>query len=184
MSLILDRITRSERSLLEMRSRLTWLERLFSRRENADVLRDIDIGTVQQIEGTVEQAFKTKAFNEVYPQFGLRIGQDVLVLSGQWLYQPSINQTPESCFKKWEVNTRFPLSVMVRIAPISGIALTFRALDERTIPLSILPVSVPLRLADEARVYSLEQGDVMTTLLETGLISKGAFKDEAKGVMG
>jgi hypothetical protein len=174
MSLTTDKITQSERSLLEMRSRLTLLERLFARRANADVLHDLEVGKVHQIEGAVEEAFRTKMFNEVYPQYALRVGQHLLALSGQWLYQPSINQTAESCFEKWEVNTQFPARILVRIAPTCGIALSFRALDERIIPLSVLPISGPLRFADEVRIYPMEQGDVIKALKKVGLIGTEA----------
>jgi hypothetical protein len=170
MPLTSQTISESERALLERRGRPGWLQRLFQPRANADVLRDIETGIADQLEGAVEQAFKTKTFSEVMPQYVIQIGQNVLVLSGQWIYDSTLNQTDESWFEKWDVNSLFPASIFVRIARNSGMALAFRATDERTIPLSVLPVFGPLRLADEARVYPLDQGDTVKTLQNAGLI--------------
>jgi len=170
MSLTSQTITESERALLERRGRLGWLQRLVQPRANADVIRDVEARIADQLEGAVGQAFKTKAFSEVTPQYVIQIGQSVLVLSGQWIYDSTLNQTEESRFEKWDVGSQFPAAIFVRIARNSGMALAFRATDERTIPLGVLPASGSLRFADEARVYPLEQDDVVKTLRRAGLI--------------
>ena len=170
MPLTSQSISESERNLLKKRGQLGWLQRLIQPQANADVFRDIAAGVIEQLDGEIDSAFKTSVFSETAPQYVIKIGENVLVLSGQWIYDSTLNQTEEVSFEKWDAVSQFPAVIIVRIARNSGMAVAFRATSDRMISLQQMPISVALRTTDEARVYPLHEGDILKTLRKYELI--------------
>jgi hypothetical protein len=108
---------------------------------------------------SAEKCFVPADFNEELPLYLLDLGGTILVLFGQWLFDPHTSVVPADVFEKWDCERNFFKNFSLRCFSEHGIVFEFRVEDPSFIRVEHLSYSFRFR---HLREYQLLAGHAET----------------------
>ena len=144
-----------------------WISRLLVRRQGK--LSEIH-ATVEVDQVSVEQCFIQACFNEELPLYILDAGNFVIVLFGQWLYDPHVLLSNESTFETWDSRNEFFARFSLKRSIHTGIVFELKINDCSFIKAERLPDDLSFRTLKECQVILRGKGSVVDDLRKAGVV--------------
>lgn len=118
----------------------------------------------------VEKCFIPDDFNDELPLYLLQAGDIILILFGQWLYDPHILFAPDGAFQCWDSDGLFFKHFTIRWSTDSGIVFNFVVRDKSFIKSVCLPNGLRFTALRECQVISGHGETIIDDLRKANLI--------------
>lgn len=131
----------------------SWINRVFGRSREG-LTDDRSPPLVEICEVSVNECFVSYNFNEEFPLYIFPLDGYILIIFGQWLYDPNVTIIPEDIFEKWNCNRSFFSSFEVRFHENSGMVLALRINGDSFCPVKPLPHDIKFKTLRECQILS------------------------------
>lgn len=142
------------------------LNRLFSKKHRSQLegQRLVDV-----YQASVEKCFVPASVNEEHPLFLLDVGGLIMILFGEWLYDPCTLIAPKSVFENWDGEDVFFGKFVLRCAPVDGTVLRLTVEDDSFIRAQRLPPNLRFRRLRECLVVEGSGVTLIDDLRKAGI---------------
>lgn len=120
---------------------------------------------------SVEKCFRLPDFNEELPLYILDVGGTLLILFGQWLYDPNIVLVLEESFERWDVENSFFKSFTIRWSPQTGDVYQFNASDASFIEANRLTASLSFKYLRECMAIPGRADTLIEDMRRAGVVA-------------
>ena len=121
---------------------------------------------------SVEQCFVQAEFNDELPLYILDVGTEILVLFGQWLYDPHTLAATETTFKAWENSASFFQKFTLRCSAETGIVLRLEVEDSGYVGAALLPPGLRFKQLRECQLVSKSHDALLVDLERAGIVDQ------------
>ena len=160
-------INHDEVQKLELSRRRPLVQRWFGRTdEQAENQRtDVDL-----FEVSVEKCFILRDFNEDQPLYILDLGGTILILFGQWMFDPHTLIASKGVFDKWDCDKSFFATFSIRALLDSGTIFTLQVHGANFVKATHLTVDVRFKRLRECELFPGSSESLIDDLRRNGLI--------------
>jgi hypothetical protein len=120
-----DRMKEEEIGRLRRLNRPNWISRLAGRAK-PDSVPDASQHFLEAYRVSVDRCVISSNFSEELPLYFLDAGGEILVLFGQWMYDPHISKVPKQIFESWDCDKTFFANFGIKYHPRSGVVFEFK----------------------------------------------------------
>jgi hypothetical protein len=160
-----DEITR----MRGLRRRGNWIRNIFRRHRDGEQ-RDPREDQLDVYHVAVERCFVPDGFSDEMPLYVLALGDVILILFGQWMYDPHVVIASNQACDKWSRADAFFKNFSLRWSAQDGVVFELKLNDESFVPCERLPSSLSFTIAKECQAICGRGETVMDDLEKAGLI--------------
>ena len=135
------------------RRRRGFLRNLFGQRPDHDGQKQEE-QLVDACDISVEKCFLPLDFNEEHPVYLLDVGGMILILFGQWLFDPHTLVAPPDVFDRWVCEENFFASFSLRYAGEEGLALELKVEPPALVPAERLRHAIRFKSLRECQLIA------------------------------
>ena len=146
-----------------------WISALLGRAKHENV-HDTQWPLLDVYEVSVINCFIPLDFNEELPLYILDTGKAVMILFGQWLYDPSVMNCSKVIFDNWDCERAFFADFDIRCSAKSGEAFQFSVQKSTFIEARRLSDRLQFKSLRECQVIPRGSETLLVDLEKTGLI--------------
>jgi hypothetical protein len=160
-------ITNEEIEYLERVRRGPFINRIFG---NGDSQHAQEQHSVDVYQASVLKCFIPSDFNEEHPLYILDLDGIILVLFGQWIFDPHILVTSEEVFEAWNCNRAFFGTFSLRCLTTPGLVLRLTVEDAAFVEAQRLPSLLRFKQLRECQFVIGNEATLVRDLERGGLI--------------
>jgi hypothetical protein len=109
---------------------------------------------VEVCEISVEKCFVLLDFNEEHPLYFLDVGGMILILFGQWLFDPNTLVAPDDVFDRWVCDENFFAQFSLRFSSDQGVAFELKVESPALVPAERLSHPVRFKSLRECQLIA------------------------------
>jgi len=121
---------------------------------------------------SVEHCYILPDFSDEYPLYLLALGDTVLILFGQWLYDPNSAAVPDALFEAWQPEESFFRDFSVRFCPDSGVVFRFSVDGDSLVAAERLQVGIRFTRLRGCQLVRGSGGTLIRDLEAAGLVAE------------
>jgi len=119
---------------------------------------------------SVKNCFIPLDFNEELPLYLLDVGDKILILFGQWLYDPHMLIVPDSIFENWDNNGSFFGKFSLSCSVMRGIVLSLTVEGSSYIPAQRLSHRLKFKKLHELQLINRSGQTLIDDLRGSGIV--------------
>ena len=159
---IQEPITAEEKSRLEKTKRGLLFWRKSERYDEQERVVDV-------YQASVEKCFVPSDFNEELPLYVLDLGGTLLVLFGQWVFDPHTLVVSEAIFKTWKYDSAFFQSFSLRCLAARGQVFRLEVKGDAFAQAEQLPSTLKFKQLRESQFITRRSPSVVADLVNAGI---------------
>jgi hypothetical protein len=119
---------------------------------------------------SVEQCFVLPDFNEELPLYVLDLGGTILVLFGQWLFDPNVTVLSDQICKSWNWRESFFSAFTIRWSETTGTVFELKVENESYVRAQYLPSNIKFTTLKECQAVRGQLRTLASDLQKAGMI--------------
>jgi len=161
-------MTAEELARLESAERPGWFRRIFRHSRLANAVAPGE-RFIDEYQATIETCFVLADFNEEVPLYVLDLGGVILLLFGQWLFDPHVVVASERILEVWAHERCFFADFTIRFSPETGMVFKLTVDSDRFAAAQVLTMERAFKRLRECEVIAGGAGTLTRDLQSAGL---------------